>query len=692
MQHGVRLGKRNSNPIQKVVNPVGTVITVSVPSEELAAAQTSDFSMTKPSEIESSAEEESGLKPVHGCSRKDPPSLEDTVRWPAVSKPTCFSQCKKYYEPTVYENKEVELRTKEKGKGKTQSVSSERCSNELQDERNDNNKWHGVEDKKGRNATVGETEHKDITVPWRSHVMDSGPFALCASVWEKGKAEGIDPQFKPQKSLSGVEDVNVKEGIKDESNKEDEVKMVRSKMQISLDRNNASCKTKSCLAKGMYIDYPSGPGSLRRGKMSRCDEDTLSERTFNMDEVKYSEMKGSKQNTKKKTSGITSGSIEGKKLSIGDKHHICLEEERNDDISVPKVGLMNVVSASDAPNTEDDKERTQKLVEFDDPCPSRAHGIIKKIKMKSKDPQSLLLEDNEFIDNPDSGDNTDSDKLGNSSVSLPKIEPLKLCSSLVHEYHFGTGRNSSHDAIRNTNFESLSRNSESGTESSQLMQSITEERTRNRTRESSEKKSCRVSTDLETGGDRSKQKNPMFRSALDDDLVSPVQSWSSIVSSSNINRSPLREIVVQASSETVLLNLEELRISPQRSWSDVARGFPDHGQTEETSVTNFCGGSETVKEPKDVVDCSDGDDKMTVDSRKSQSSDQTCKILMTNKSLRTTAISETGDSAAGNAEDFSQLNEENNGNDEQADNGEATSVTSLQGANKKSRKIKKKRR
>jgi hypothetical protein len=66
---------------------------------------------------------------------------------------------------------------------------------------------------------------------------------------------------------------------------------------------------------------------------------------------------------------------------------------------------------------------------------------------------------------------------------------------------------------------------------------------------------------------------------------------------------------------------------------------------------------------------------------------------MTSESLRTTAMSETNDVAAGNEEDCSQLNEENNGNDsELADSGEATSITASQGANKKSRRMKKKRR
>lgn len=705
MQHGAQLGKRSPNPIQKVVNPVGTVITVSVPSEEAAASLASDFNMTTPSECESHAEEESGEKPLHGCSRKDPPSLDDTVRWPAVSKPTCFSQCKGY-EPSECESKEAELRTQKKGKENMQSVSSKRYSNKLQDERKDDNKWPKNEGKKECNITVGETEHKEITVPWRTLMLENSPFALSASVWEKRRAQGIDSQVKPQNSLSaktsntGVEDVNVKEDVDGKSNKEAQVKMVKSKVQLSLkvkDGNNASCKPKSFLGKGIFTDDPSGQGSLKRGKIFGSDEATICERTFNLDEVKHSETKCSKQNTKKKASSITSGSVESMKLSTGDKHHVCLEGERKDDsVSVSKAMPMDLVSTSDALGTEDNRERTPKSVEFDNLCLSGAHGVIKKTNVKRKDSQSLLIEDNELIAISDSGDNRNTDKLGNLLVSMPKIEPLKLCSLLLHErlneHHFGTGRNTSHDAIRNSNFESLSKKSEEG--SSQVVQSITEEKTSNQTREVSGKKSCRGRSELETRSDRSRQTNPTFRSTLDDVFVSPVRSWSNIVSSSNINRSPVREVMVPASSETVLLNLEEFRVYPQRSWSDVARGFPDHSQIKETADTDICSGFETVKGPEDVDDYSDeGEDKMTVDSRKSQSSDRSCKMVMTSESLRTTAMSETNDAATGIEEDCSQLNEENNGNeDELAENGEATSITALQGANKKSRRMKKKRR
>jgi hypothetical protein len=46
----------------------------------------------------------------------------------------------------------------------------------------------------------------------------------------------------------------------------------------------------------------------------------------------------------------------------------------------------------------------------------------------------------------------------------------------------------------------------------------------------------------------------------------------------------------------------------------------------------------------------------------------------------------------GNEEDRSHLNEERNGNDEElADNGESTSISASQGANKKSRRMKKKK-
>ncbi|PNF22320.1 hypothetical protein B7P43_G02923 [Cryptotermes secundus] len=701
MQHGAQLGKRSSNPIQKVVNPVGTVITVSVPSEEAAASLASDLTMTTPSKCESSAEEESGVKPLHGCSRQDPPSLDDTVRWPAVSKPTCFSQCKGY-EPSASESKEAEFRTEKKGKENTRSASSKRYSNKLQDERKDDSKWPKEEGKKEHNVTVGETEHKEMTVPSRTLTLENGLFALSASVWEKRRAQGIDSQFKPQNSLPAKTSDTQVEDVGGKSNKEAQVKVVKSKLQAPSkikDGNNASCKPKSFLAKGIFTDDPSGQGSLKRGKMCRSDEDTFCERTFNLDEVRHSETKCSKQNTKKKESSITSGSAESMKLSTGDKHHKYHEGERKDEsISVSQAMLMDLVSTSDALGTENDKGRTPKLVEFDDLCPSGAHGVIKKTNEKRKDSRSLLIEDNELIAIPDSGDNRNSDKLGNLLVSVPKIEPLKLCSLLLHErlneHHFGTGKNTSHDAVRNSNFESLSKKSEEGTQSSQFVQPITEGRTSSQTREVSEKKFCGGSTELETDNDQSRQKHPMFRSTLDDVFASPVLSWSSIVSSSNINKYPVKEVVVPPSSETVLLNLEESRISPQRSWSDVAKVFPDHSQTEEISDRDICSGFATLKGPEDVDDYSDeGEDKMAVDSRKSQSSDQNCKVAITSESLRTAAISETNDATAGIEEDCSQLNEENNGNDDElADNGEATNITALQGANKKSRRLKKKRR
>jgi hypothetical protein len=488
----------------------------------------------------------------------------------------CFPQSKGY-EPSECENKEAELRTQRKGKENTQSCSCKRYSNRLRDERKGDNKWPKEEGKKECNVTVRETEHKEIMVPWRTHTLENGPFALSASVWEERRAQGIESQLKPQKNLSsktsgtGVDDIDGK------SNKETEIKMVKSKVQISLkvkDGNNASCKPKPFLAKGMFTDDPSGHGSLKRGESRRSDEETFCERTFNLDEVKHSETKCSKQNTKKKALGITTGPVDSMKMSTGDKHDIC----KDDSTSVSRVMLMDLVSTLDALGTEDDKERTPKLVEFDDVCPSGAYGVIKKTDMKSKDSQSLLLKDNELIAVPDSGDNKNSDKLGSLLVSVPKIEPLKLCSSLLHErlneHHFGTGRNTSYEAVRNSNFESLSYKSEEELQSSRVVQFITEKKTGSRTREMSENKSCRGSTELETGSDRSRQKNPIFRSTLDDVFVSPVRSWSSIVSSSNIKGSPVREIVVPASSETVLVNLEELRISPQQSWSDVAKGSP----------------------------------------------------------------------------------------------------------------------
>lgn len=220
MQHGAELGKKSSNPIQKVVNPVGTVITVSFPSEDWDTSQASDISITVPDKCESSAEDEGGLKPLlHGYDRNDTSSLDDTVRWPAVSKPACFLKSKRY-EPSKCESKEAEIRTHKKGKSNTQSVSSKQYSNKLQVEEKADNKWPVEEGKKERDITARKTEHGEIIVPWKTHTLDNGPFALSTSFQEKDCEErrmnknGSDFKYKkcfPSKSKdSAVGVVNVK--------------------------------------------------------------------------------------------------------------------------------------------------------------------------------------------------------------------------------------------------------------------------------------------------------------------------------------------------------------------------------------------------------------------------------------------------------------------------------------------------
>jgi hypothetical protein len=166
------------------------------------------------------------------------------------------------------------------------------------------------------------------------------------------------------------------------------------------------------------------------------------------------------------------------------------------------------------------------------------------------------------------------------------------------------------------------------------------------------------------------------------------------VSSSNINRSPVRETVAPDSAETGLLKLENMRLAPQQCCGDIARGSPNQTQTGAASNTGSCHGFEASKGPVDTDYYSvEHKDKFSVDSYKSLSSNQTfySKMVAADKSLNVGATSESS-AFVGNEEDCSQLNEESNGNDEElADNGESTSISASQGANKKSRRMKKKK-
>lgn len=708
MQHGAQLGKKSSNPIQKVVNPVGTVITVSFPSEDWDTSQASDFSITVPSKCESSAEEEGGIKTLlRRCNRSDPPSLDDTVRWPAVSKPVCFSKSKGY-ELSKCENKEAEIRTQSKGKSNTQSVSCKRYSNKLQDEEKDDNKWPMEEDKKEHNVTARKTEHGEIMVPWRTHTLGNGSFDLSASVWEKDcekrRMDKIESDFKYQKCLPSKTSDTAVEVVNDKCKKEIEVKMVKSKAQVSLkvkDGSNTSCKPKSFVPKSMITNEPSFQGNFKTQNSPRPDEDTLCEEMFKLGEVKVSEMKSSKRNTKNKVASVTNTPDKSIKMSVEEKRLVSVDGEREDDrIPVSKLMLMDIVSISGTMDTEDSKEITQSLDEFDSVCATGDHDI-KKTSKKSKVSECLLLEDDDLVGVSDSGDNRNAaDKLGTSLVSALKIGSLKLCSSVLlerfNEHHFGTEKNALYEAVRNSDFESLPQKSEEEIWSSQVMETAAEEETKNRTREVSQKKSYRGKSELKADSDRGSQENLEFRSTLDDIFVPPQLLWSNIVSTPNINRSPVRDTVAPAISETVLLKLEELKISPLQSWSDIVKGPPDQMQIETAADTNSCQGFESGKGTEYVDDYNDeGEDKFTMDLRKSQSSDRTScsEMVMASKSLSPFAISESIVATAGNEEDSSQLNEENNGNDDElADSGEATSITALQGANKKSRRAKKKRR
>jgi hypothetical protein len=707
MQHGAQLGKRSSNPIQKVVNPVGTVITVSFPSEDWDTSQTSDFNVTVPRNCKSSAEEEGGVKPVlYRFIRNNPPSLNDTVRWPAVPKPECFSKSKGY-DPSKCGNKEAEIRTQSKGKNNSQSVSGKQYSNKLQDEGKDVNKWPVEEDKKEHNVTARKIESGEIMVPWRSHRLVSGPFAFSASVQEKDcektRTDKIESDCKYRKFLpSKTSDTGV-EVVNEIHEKETEVKMTKSKTQISLevkDGSNTSYKPKSCIPKSTITNEPSFRGNFKMQKGPKPGEGIFCESTFRLDEMKVSEIKSFKQNTQKKATCVTSTPDKNIKKCVEDKAHVSLDGGQEDDkIPVSKLMLMDVVSMSGSLDGEDNKEITQGLYDYDSLCTTGDHDI-KKSSKRSKASECLLLEGNDLVGVSYSRDvRSASGKLDTSLVSAPKIEPLKLCSSLLHErcneHHFGTERNALHEAVRNSDFESPQK-SEEETWSSQVMEMIVEKKTKNMTREVSEKKSYRGNTDLEADSDQGSQENLVFRSTLDDIFAPPQLSWSSIVSSSNRSTSPLRETVSPAISETVLLKLEELKICPQQSWSDIAKGSPDQAQIETASDTNNCQGFESGKGAEDVDDYSDeGEGKVTMDSSKSQSSDRTsCSEMVTaSESVSTVATSESSGATAGNDEDCSQLNEENNGNDDElADNREATSITALQGTNKKTRRAKKKRR
>lgn len=699
MQHGAQLGKKSANPIQKVVNPVGTVITVSFPSEEWGPSQASDFGAAVPSECESSAEKERGVKPLHRSSRKDSPALDETFRWPAVSKPQCCA-VSKGYEPLKCENSEVEAKTQRKSKGSAQNISGKRCNNKLQDEKRDDNKFPQQEGKKGPDVTVGKTQHREIVTPLSTHTLENGPSALSAAVWEndhvKRRADVIELKTASQKnsvsktSHADVQDMNVKEDRDDKNSKDFELQKVKSKVK---DGNNTSYKSKSYLAKNM-IDEPSVQGNVKKGKSSRPDEGTFCEAPFGMDAVKLSEMKSSKRSPKNKATSIPCSHDKSVSVYAG-----SLEGESKDDrMSASHSVLMHIAHSSDSQDTQDNGDLTPRLEDINSLCSSGAHSIIKKANTKSKVSKCLLLEDNDLVTMPDSGDKRNSaDKLSGLLVSLPEIEPVKLCSSSLNErfneHHFGMGGNGSHKALGDSDLELLTQRSKEGTQSSHTVLSVAEKKSTYQTIERSENKSYEGNTELEAGSDQGSQENLIFRSTFDDVFVSPVRSWSSVVSS-NINKSLVRETVDTASAETVLLKVDDLGISPQRSSSDIAKGSLDQTQFEATSNRDICHGFQTAKGSGDTDDYSDEHKgKFTGDSCKTLSSDKTLysKMVTASKSLNVVATSESS-AFVGNEEDCSQLNEESNGNDDElADNGETTSITASQGANKKSRRMKKKK-
>jgi hypothetical protein len=701
MQHGAQLGKKSSNPIQKVVNPVGTVITVSLPSEEWGPSQASDFGAAVPSECESSAEKERGIKPQHRCSRKDSSTSDNTFRWPAVSKPPCCA-VSKGYDPSECGNSEMEAKTQRKSKGSAQNVSGKRCSKKLQDEKRDDHTCSTEEGKKEYDVIIGKTQHCEIMVPSSTHTLENGPSALSTAVWEKGpinrRVDVIESKTGSQKNFisktthNEIQDMNVKEDMDDKNKKDFELQMVESKIK---DGNNSSCESKSFLTKNIIIEEPSVQGNMKKGKSSRPDEGTFCEAPFCMDAVKLSEVKSSKRTPKNKATSIACARDKSIKVFAG-----SFEGEKKDDrMSASRMVLMHTAVSSDSQVMQDNEGTTPKLEDIDSLCPAGAHGIIKKANTKNKVSKCLLPEDKYLVTVSDSGDKRNSvDKFNSLLVSLPEIEPVKLYSSSLNErcneYHFGMGGNVSHEAFGDSDLELLTQRSEEGPQSLHTVQSVAEEKSTNQTTAVSENKTYEVNTELEASSDQGSQENLIFRSTFDDVFVSPVRSWSSIVSSTYISRSPVRETVAPDSAETVFLKLEDLRISPQRSWSEIAKGSPNQTQIEATSNTGSCHVFEASKGPDDT-DYYSGEykDKFSVGSYKSVSSDQTffSKMVAADKSLSVVATSESS-VFVGSEKDCSHLNEESNGNDEElADNGESTSISASQGASKKSRRMKKKK-
>ena len=701
MQHGAQLGKKSSNPIQKVVNPVGTVITVSLPSEEWGPSQTSDSGAAVPSECESSAEKENGMQPLHRCSRKDSSSSDDTFRWPAVSKPSCCG-VSEGYEPSERANSKMEAKTQRKSKGSAQNVSGKRCSKKLQDEKRDDNTCCIEEGKKEYDVTIGKTQEREIMVPSITNTLENGPLALSTSVWEKDpikrRADVIESKTGSQKSVlskttrTELQDMSVKEDMDDKNSKDFEVQMGKSKIK---DGNNSSYKSKSFLTKSIIIDEPSVQGNVKKGKSSSPDDATFCEAPFSMDAVKLSEVKSSKRSPKNKTTSIACARDKSVKVYAGSS----VGEKKDDRMSPSHVVLMHTAPSSDSQVTQNNEGTKPRLEDVDSLRPTGAHGIIKKANTKNKVSKCLLPEDKALVSVPESVDNRNSvDKLNSLLVSVPEIETLKLYSSSLNErfneHHFGMGGNVKLEALGDSDLELLTRRSEVGPQSLHTVQSVAEEKSMNLTTARSGNKSYEGNTELEASSDQGSQENLIFRSTFDDVFVSPVRSWSSIVSSSNINRSPVRETVAPDSAETVLLKLEDLRISPQQSWSDIAKGSPYQTQIGATSNTGSCRGFEASKGPE-VTDYYSGEhkDKFSLGSCKSLSSNQSfySKMVTADKSLGVVATSESS-VFMGIDEDCSQLNEESNGNDEDlADNGEGTSISASQGANKKSRRMKKKK-
>lgn len=700
MQDGAQLGKKSSNPIQKVVNPVGTVITVSLPSEEWGPSQASDFGAAVPSECESSAEKEHGMQPLHRCGRKDSSSSDDTFRWPAVSKPPCCA-VSEGYEPSECGNSEMEAKRQRKNKGSAQNVSGKRCSKKLQDEKRDDHTCSMEEGRKEYDVTIGKTQHREIMVPLSTSTLENGPLALSTAVWEKDpikrRADVIESKTGSQKNLvsktthTELQDMGVKEDMDDKNNKDFEMHMGKSKIK---DGNNSSCKSKSFLTKSVIIDEPSVQGNVKKGKSSRSDEATFCDAPFSMDAVKLSEVKSSKRSPKNKATSIACARDKSVKVYAG-----SLEGDKKDDrMSASHLVLMHTAPTSNTHVTQDNEGTKPRLEDVDSLRPTGAHGIIKKANTKNRVSKYQLPEDKALVTVPDSGDNRNSiDKLSSLLVPVPEIEPVKLFSSSLNErfneHHFGMGGNVSLEALGDFDLELLTQSSEVGPQSLHTVQSVVEEKSTNQTTVGSENKSYEGNTELEASSDQGSQENLIFRSTFDDVFVSPVRSWSSVVSSSNINRSPVRETVATDSTETVFLKLEGLRISPQRSWSDIAKGSPNQTQIGATSDMGSRHGFEASKGREDT-DYYSGEhkDTLSVDLCKSLCSDQSFySKVAADKSLGVGATSESS-VFMGNEDDSFQLNEESNGNDEElADNGEGTSISASQGTNKKSRRMKKKK-